>query len=204
MKLRKHQRGFIVACAAYGDSGTDFSPTYVAAQTSDTGGLAVRAVMDDDQEFSAAHAEARCIIWVETSASETYVRVDITNKDGATEDLDWYNTSGVGQGDPGVDQNAMSLGERVDTVKIRKVSEDVADDGAVSSKEGTFTDDLAFNPTNTLNYGYRINVESTDEGGAPDSDTGNIVIEFTFVKSGFNDLVVEYKALVNTSASSDL
>lgn len=179
-----------------------FPVTYVAADIGDPGGICLNATYWDTASGPSG-ASATCRIWVETSASDTFVRIDITNKSGNDQNPDWYNTAGVAQGDPGSNQNALQLGERIDTVKIRLVASDEADDGVTVSQQGSFTDDVAFNPTNAVQYGYNIECDSGVPPGVFDSDDGYITIEFTFVKSGFTTLMVTYRANIDTEANDD-
>jgi len=175
----------------------DIPYTGVAATTSDTGGKAVDADCIDNS-FGPAGASCTSQLWAETDASGAYVRLDIASKSGISQTLNWYNTAGAAQGDPGVDQNAAVILLRPDSLKIRLVSST----GTIT-KIGSFTDNVEFTPTNGVNYGYQAPAVAEVPPGVFDSDTRNMTVEFTFIKAGHTDLVLTYYGEAYAEANDD-
>jgi len=101
----------------------------------------------------------------------------------------------------------MLLNETPDSVTIRLVEAPYVDTDHATwpstvTKIGSFTDNVPFFPLEVVKYGYLANahVEATD--GFNDGQITPIV-EFTFKKVGFADLVVTYKIRAEASCQSE-
>ena len=201
-----------VSSYPYGASGQlqgdpAMTPTYQGRQSG------VGVVVDstaDDYKTSPSSATADTTIWVEFSTTETWIRVTGNASGNVISDVNWYNTSSVNQGAPGADQNVMVLGMRADTFNIYTSAVDIADNGATRTKLGTpsWTDDdqITFpsnsNVFNGVNYGYRVNCESSAAPGV-DSDNASMTLQITLRKAGYADLVTTWSTVVDTAAEGD-
>lgn len=186
-------------------AGSDFSPTYYAAQASLTW-----AVLSEGEHYayqSGAGVDVDCQLWVETTTTETYVRLAGSATGNVIANVDWFNTVGVNQGTPGVDENAMALGTRVDTVNIYTKSSTLTGSSTtpVLNAIGTYTNDdktTFFNPTNGVNYGLDV-IADVNASGSTEWEDGKVTMQVTFRKSGFNDLTVDFSMYARGDAESD-
>lgn len=193
------------ASSAQGDPA--MTPTYQGRQ-SDVGVVVDSSA--DDYDTGPSSATADTTIWVEFSTTETWIRVTGNASGNVISDVNWYNTSSVNQGAPGADQNVMVLGMRADTFNIYTSAVDIADNGATRTKLGTpsWTDDdqTTFpsnaNVFNGVNYGYRVNCESSAAPGV-DSDNASMTLQITLRKAGYADLVTTWSTVVDTAAEGD-
>lgn len=180
-----------------------FNPTYNVARTSDTGGSypgwALRADARDAEVWpTVSSATIRGKIWVQTTASDTVVYCAITDRTGNTITAVYYDTSGASLGDPGTTSSqVMALGLRVDSLSIAASVITSSGDGTSSAQIGSYTDSAFFNPTNAVQYGFYGHSSSADNE-VPDIDSIDIQVTFTFRKTGYEDLIVAYKAMVDT------
>jgi len=106
--------------------------------------------------------------------------------------------------------NIFSLMQNPDTVKIRLVSavysdSDHATHPSTVIKIGTFTDNVEFAPVDDVHYGYRALTNVSAHSGGPVQNSGQIIpiVEFTFKKAGYTDLVVTYKVESSSSAQAE-
>jgi hypothetical protein len=155
-----------------------------------------------DFETSPSSATADASVWVETSATQTYIRVDGNASGNVIAVVNWFDTANVDQGAPGVDEDVFLLNQRADSIRIYSYAFDVADDGITLSQVGTFTDNVFFSPTNAVNYGLKMDAVSSAAPGT-DFDNGSFTIEITLRKAGFADLIVRYDVQVDTDAEGD-
>ena len=103
------------------------------------------------------------------------------------------------------------LNELPDTVRIRLVEAPFIDSDhgtypSTTAQIGTFTDDADFVPASGFNYGYRANCDvSAQHDVPPGQNDGQItpIVEFTFKKAGFYDLVLLYKIEAQASAQAE-
>jgi len=183
-------------------SGLIFNPT---DETGHKTGNTVLEASASDYETSPSSATADGSIWVETDASNAYIRVDGNASGNVTATVLWYNASHVSQGTPGVDQDVFILGQRPDSINIYTSASDVADNGISLAAIGTYTNDdktTFFSPTNAVNYGLKMDATSSAAPGV-DFDNGSFTIQITFRKTGYTDLTVAYDVTVDTDAEGD-
>ena len=188
-----------------GGGSPPFTPTYLARQSA-TSTPTVEAV-GESYRPSPTSGLAETWLWIETTASETYVRLDANASGNLISTEEWWNPSDVSQGAPGVDEDALTLGARVDSVNIYTANYTQVVSGAdmIMVKQGTFTDDdkiTFFNPTNGVNYGWKLEASASDPGGDR-TLIGYANIQFTFRKAGFADLTVTYCMATSADAEYD-
>ena len=172
-------------------SGGEFAPSYLGQVAGDGDVIIAEA---EDSQLGAASASADSQIWVETDASQTYVRVDGQASPETT--LEWYDDNGSSQGDPGTDRNVLTLGQRVDSVNIFTKNNTTISGSPNLAAIGTYTNDdksTFFNPTNGVNYGLDMQTSASAGGPGSESEEGSFIIQITFRKAGFSDLTVEFK-----------
>jgi len=166
----------------------DFAPTYNGAQSPLLIGDAYGTFQDLSDGSALGGSNVNVVL--ENSASDCLIKTIGSFYGFVIDQGSYANTAG---------STVFNLNTRPDNVKIRRVSSVINDAGGSSGsgKVGTFTDNLAFDAANGTQYGYSCSSES--EVFAPDfipvTDTGeiNVTVEFTFIKDGYNDLIVTYK-----------
>lgn len=181
-----------------------FMPTYNGAQSPTIVGSST-AIFDGVNNGPAnAAAGAETDITLENSASDCVINIV-------------GRVTGNGfpiANDPQVSTDIFNLNERPDSVRIRLVSAAYADSDhanypSTAPQIGSYTDDSDFNATDAIKYGITADagVASTDPALNPptDQESGFIqpVVEFTFKKSGFIDLVVTYKITSTAEAETE-
>ena len=154
----------------------------------------------NDVEFNIGspgpNASCDVAIWVIQTSTNCYIRVGI-NDDPSPVNT-WYNTAGVSQGDPGNTNTAgatvYELGEQCDTVKIDHT--ETTDSGGPTFTNppsgGSYTDNVAFSPTQDTKYGREIQVFSTSSP-AGDAEQGTVTFAVTFSKAGYEDATVTFE-----------
>lgn len=187
-----------IGCMMSGSGGVIFQPTRIGRQTGSP--LIVASASDYDTAPSSATADGS--IWVETSATQTYIRVDGNASGNVIATVNWFDSGDVDQGAPGVDEDVFRLNQRADEIRIYTYAFDVADNGITLSQIGTFTDNVFFSPTNAVNYGLKMDAVSSAAPGV-DFDNGTFTIEITLRKSGFTDLIVRYDVQTDSDAEGD-
>lgn len=185
----------------------DFSPTYIVARTTDTGGswpgLALWGSVADANP-QGGFASVRCNIWARATSTDTLVQMSINNRNGNSQLHRYFDTSGASLGDPGTGgSNAMLLGVRADEIRITVAVIASIGDGGSHQQIGTFTDNVFFSPTNLTNYGYQDDCVSEVPPGNNDADDYDIEVTFTFRKTGYNDLTVTYRTWADSAADVD-
>lgn len=177
-----------------GGGGTVFTPTYYARQGINVGDRCVDS-NGEDSDFGQSEADAATYLWVEVSASDTFIRLNgVVTGNGATS-VNWFDTSDTNQGTPGVDENCIQLNERVDSMNIFTVFATTGPGITHVQDNETFTDDdksTFFTLTNDLKYSWRFLCQADDPGTGP-IVAGAHVIQFTFRKAEFNDLTVTFR-----------
>jgi hypothetical protein len=181
-----------------GASGINFAPTVIGQQEAD--GIVCHAEADDSN-FGPSSASADTSVWLETTASDCFIRVDGFANASSIADVNWFSPVDVDEGTPGTDEDVFVLNQRPDSVNIFTFSLDDSQPDTVHVKIGTFTDDdksTFFNPTNAVNYGYELQINASDPGDG--NQDGSQTIQFTFRKAGLNDLTVLYRTTGNAQA----
>lgn len=147
------------------------------------------------------NATARSYLWVVQEGGACKVYCAVNNSPNVTNQ--WYNTGGSPQGAPGTWPSSgaviLDIGEEVDSVNIYTVAEnDLGTTGTLSFGEvGTFTDDdktTFFAPSSGVDYGGYVDCNNPSTPPSANSCEGERVIQFTFRKSGRDDLTYTFQA----------
>ena len=176
-------------------AGNNFSPTFNGAQNPTIVGDSRANYEYFDFGSGSSNALAFTDITVENSVSDSIINIIGSQSGGPTDKGGSFQQASV---------NIFNLNQRPDTVRIRLVSASKTDSDptnfpSTAPKVGTFTDDVDFDPANGSKFGYqgRSSVNSIDPPTNPptvnESGTIQPIVEFTFKKTGFNDLVVTYR-----------
>jgi hypothetical protein len=183
----------------------NFSPTYNGAQSPTTVCSATADYEYANLGPGSSSAEATADVYVVNEAADSVIKV-IAFEDGGPTDQG-------SSASPATETEIFNLNIRPDTVAIRLVEEPYVDSDhanypSTTKKIGTFTDDSDFDPTNAVKYGYQADasVDSSDPPGNPPrtAEDGQItpIVEFTFKKAGYNELVVTYKVFARGDCES--
>ena len=181
----------------------DFAPTLNGSESPATVGSSSADYEYQNLGPGSSTALANVHLTVENAAADCVINI-VGGESGTVTDL-----GSTAQATTDI----LTLNERPDTVGIRIVSagytdSDHANYPSTTSQVGTFTDNSDFDPVDGVKYGYRADcdVASSDPAGSPPSnnETGMItmIVEFTFKKAGYNDLVRTYKVTVDASSAA--
>lgn len=196
--------GLSASASADGLSMQPFSPSYNGAQSPTRIGDSLA-----DYEYSnfgpgSAAAVAYTQVTVENGAADTVLNI-VGSESGSGVDQGGYEQ---------VSTDIFNLNVRADSVKIREFSvitndSDASNYPSTNDKVGSFVNNLAFNATNGIKYGYRANsdVQASDPPNNPpgvfESGTIETITEFTFTKAGYQPLTVAYKIRATAVASAE-
>lgn len=197
-----HQSGVIASSTGVSTGGA-WNPTNLARIS--TNGDAVYANCHDDQvspNDSTAVAEAG--LWIYRTSGNIYVRTGCNTIGNTINDEDWYNTSGVSQGDPGPQTGTGTNIFNIGTDAGVSVNIYNAADNSTASSPGFFTlgtgytsDDKStfFTPAEDTKYGRWIQSIGNYTGSSGiNVEEGNFDLQITFRKSGETDYTITYKA----------
>lgn len=186
-----------------------FAPTKYGNKAADGDVVYISASDFGFDEVVSNRAEA--FLWVEMTADNCEIRVAEQHTDSASVNQ-WYNTAGVGQGNPGTYPTTSALiyelGEQPDTINIYTVSTTNTAGVPVFTAIGSYTDDnqvTFFAPTQGTKYGKSVDSESqAGPGFDTDLEQGEFRMKFTFRKSGYADVEVEFIAESRSLSTSEL
>lgn len=187
---------------------TGFSPTI--SGRIDANGI---VVYGNDVDFAIFPADAsagdRAAIWVIQTSTNCFIRVGRwISGNGDT----WYNTVGVSQGDPGLytgtGTTVFELGEQCDSVNIYNSNDNTTDapsaQGSVTYIAiGSYTSDdktTFFAPTQDTKYGRQVYAQETETGIGFNTAVGEVTVQFTFRKSGYDDYTITFRGRARANA----
>jgi hypothetical protein len=198
-----------VSAAMEQETASAFNPVRDGQQASD--GDVVYIYASDFAIDAVVSNDAEAYLWVEMTADNCYIRVSELHEDSATIN-NWYNTAGVGQGDPGAYPTTSTivytLGEQPDSINIYTVSTTTTTGAPSFTAIGSYTDDnqtTFFSPVLSTKYGkYVRSATVAGPGFDVDVEQGEFRMKFTFRKAGYDDVEVEFIAHSRSLSTSEL
>lgn len=149
-------------------------------------------------------------VWFIQTATDCFIRVG-ADATGDSPDDDWYNTSGVAQGDPGsrggTGTTVFQLNETCDEVQISHEGDvnviATCTYGNIIGGTG-YTAGSFFTPTQDAKYGREVLASASQSGLGFDSEEGYTEVKFVFRKSGKDDYTVIFTARGRATATVDI
>lgn len=172
----------------------EFNPT-IAGRISANGVVAYGNEFHFSLSTPGPAAYAETGLWVIQTVDNCYIRCGISGNPNTTNQ--WYNTSGVGQGAPGVITGAgttiFTLGELCDEVRIDHTEVTTLGTPTFNNVSSTYTDNTFFTPTQDAKYGRTVDAYMTSAPDPATPDDGRIQLAVTFRKSGKNDYTITFE-----------
>lgn len=158
-----------------------------------------------------ANVDARAYVWLVKTATTCQIRLSEYHTDSGL-GINWYDTTGTGQGDPGNYSStyavAFDLNAIPDTVNIYTSNSTTVLGTPSFPQIGSWTDDnksTFFNPTQDVKYGRYVSCNAqAGPGFDNDTEQGYSTLQFTFRKAGYTDYTISFKYEARAYATSEI